>query len=65
MAADIATATRAEVVALHTAIYKAEITLRQVVDGSATPAEPGRFDATAVDAALDAVETALAGVAAV
>ncbi len=65
MAAAIETATRAELVTLHDAIYKAEITLRQVVDGSHTPASPGRFTVAEVNAAVDAVEAAVTAVAAV
>lgn len=59
--ASIATAaTKAEIVALHKAVYNLEIMLRQVVDGSfPSPATPGRFTAVEIDSQITAVSTAI------
>lgn len=64
MAADLSGATRADVVALYGAVVKLEIALRQIVDGSGSPAYPGRFTEAQVNTLADAVETALGAVAA-
>lgn len=64
MAADLSAATRSEVVALHRSVVKLEIALRQIVDGSGSPAAPGRFTEAQVNTLADAVETALGTVAA-
>jgi hypothetical protein len=63
MATDLSTASRAEVVTLHTAVVKLEMALRQIVDGSASPAAPGRFTEAEVNTLGTAVEAALAAVA--
>lgn len=57
-----ATATRAELVTLKTAVDNLAIMLRQVVDGSATPAAPGRFTVAQIDTAIGAVTTAISAV---
>lgn len=64
MAADLSTASIAEVVALHTSVVKLEIALRQIVDGSANVSYPGRFTEAQVNTLADAVSTALAAIAA-
>lgn len=53
------TATRAEIVTLYNAVVKLEISLRQIVDGSGSPAAPGRFTAAQVDTLAQAVEDAI------
>lgn len=53
------TATRAEIVTLYKAVVKLEIALRQIVDGSGSPAYPGRFTAAQVDTLAQAVEDAI------
>lgn len=53
------TATRAELVTLSDAAYNLCIMLRQVKDGSGTPAEPGRFTAAEIDAQITAVSAAI------
>ena len=59
--ASIATAaTRAEIQTLYDAVYNLEIQLRQIVDGSATPASPGRFTVAEIDAQITAVSAAIA-----
>ena len=58
--ASIATAgTRAELVTLYNAVFKLEVMLSQVVDGSATPAAPGRFTAAEIDTQITAVSAAI------
>lgn len=58
--ASIATAaTRAEIVKLYDAVYNLEIQLRQIVDGSGTPAEPGRFTAAEIDTQIGLVSAAI------
>ena len=53
------TATRAELNTLYDKVYKLEIMLRQVKDGSGTPAAPGRFTAAEIDAQITAVSAAI------
>lgn len=53
------TATRAELVALYNAVYKLQIALRQVVDGSGTAAAPGRFTSAEVDTLIAAADAAI------
>jgi hypothetical protein len=58
--ASIATAaTRAEIVTLYQSVVKLEIALRQIVDGSGTPALPGRFTAVECDTLITAVDNAI------
>lgn len=63
MAADLSTGSRAEVLALYKAVVKLEVALRQIVDGSGSPAAPGRFTEAQVNTLADAVETALGAIA--
>lgn len=56
------TATRAEVVTLKQAVDKLSIMLRQIDDGSATPALPGRFTAAEIDTQITAVSTAITAI---
>jgi hypothetical protein len=63
MAADLSTASRAEVQTLYASVVKLEIALRQIVDGSGSPARPGRFTEAQVNTLADAVETALTAIA--
>lgn len=53
------TATRAEVETLMDAIRKLEPMLRQVVQGDAAPATPGRYTAAEVDTQITAVSNAI------
>lgn len=53
------TATVAELNTLYDEVYKLEIMLRQVKDGSGTPAAPGRFTAAEIDAQITAVSDAI------
>lgn len=53
------TATRAELNTLYDEVYQLEIMLRQVKDGSGTPAAPGRFTAAEVDTQITAVSAAI------
>ena len=55
-----ATATQAEFRTAYAAVSKLEVALRQYHDGSATPNKPGRFNEVEVQAAIDAVQAALA-----
>ena len=55
-----ATATQVELRAAYEATQKLEVALRQYHDGSATPIKPGRFTEAEVQAAVDAVQAALA-----
>lgn len=58
--ASIATAgTRPELVTLSDAAYNLHIMLRQVLDGSATPAAPGRFTAAQIDTQITALSAAI------
>lgn len=54
------TATQAEFRTAFEAVSKLNICLRQYHDGSATPTKPGRFTEAEVQAAVDAVQAALA-----
>lgn len=55
-----ATATRAEIVTAFNAVNLLSIMLRQIVDGSGSPAAPGRFTVAQIDAQIDVVQAALA-----
>lgn len=55
----IATKTRAQVKAAKDAVYKLNIALRQIDDGSGTPARPGRYTTAQVDALITAAKTAI------
>lgn len=57
-----ATATQAELRTAYETVTKLEVCLRQYADGSATPVKPGRFTEAEVQAAVDAVQAALAAV---
>lgn len=54
------TATQAEFRTAAETCHKLCICLRQYADGSATPTKPGRFTEAEVQAAVDAVQAALA-----
>ena len=54
------TATQVEFRTAFEAVTKLGICLRQYHDGSATPTKPGRFTEAEVQAAVDAVQAALA-----
>jgi len=56
------TATQVELVALHTAVSKLEVALRQIRDGSGTPQRPGRFTSAQADALVTAVSQAITAV---
>lgn len=56
------TATRAEVRTLYEAVYNLEIMLRQIVQGDAAPATPGRFTAAQVDTQISAVSAAITAI---
>lgn len=62
MAADLSAATRAEILALQSALSKAEIAIRDVASGSGSPAAPGRFTEAQANTLIDAVTTAITGV---
>ena len=64
MVTDLSTASRVEVNTLYKAVVKLEIALRQIVDGSGTVTAPGRFTEAEVNTLGDAVNTALAAIAA-
>ena len=53
------TATRAELVTLHDACINLAIMLRQVKQGDAAPATPGRFTAAQIDTQITAVSAAI------
>lgn len=53
------TATQAELVTLKKTVYNLNIMLRQVADGSGTPALPGRFTAAEIDAQIVLVSNAI------
>ena len=54
------TATQAEFRTAYETVQKLETRLRQYHDGAATPTKPGRFTEAEVQAAVDAVQAALA-----
>lgn len=56
------TATRAELVTLKKAVHNLNIMLRQIDDGSGTPAAPGRFTAAQIDTQIAAVSAAITAV---
>lgn len=56
------TATQAELRTAYGAVTNLEVCLRQYNDGSATPTKPGRFTEAEVQAAVDAVQAALAAI---
>lgn len=57
-----ATATRAELLTAFNAINLLSIQLRQIIDGSGSPAAPGRFTSAQIDAQIDVVQAALTAV---
>lgn len=63
MAADLSTASPAEVLALYKSVVQLEIALRQLNDGSGTVTAPGRFTEAQVNTLADAVEAALTAIA--
>lgn len=56
------TATRAELVTLREAVYKLNIMLRQIADGSGTTTNPGRFTPAQIDTQITAVSAAITAV---
>lgn len=57
-----ATATRAELLTAFNAMNLLCIQLRQIIDGSGSPAAPGSFTSNQIDAQIDAVQAALLAV---
>lgn len=51
--------TRPELVALYREVGKLEVMLRQVVDGSSSPTNPGRFTVAQIEAAITATQAAI------